>query len=260
MNLHTTREERKAHIDGCIERAGGHTNPIYHLAQDCESLQDALDDAQAQIEKLSLHAAAFPDRPDWIGEHLQAWIQNKDAKAAQSKKIAHEALDKLADSQTCVRLLQDRLDLAERTLTGSGWAAVVGCDGPALKPPLGNKPEFLRIEELQAEVERLKDQVHTAQEYHHKSCRERDADVDRAEQAVDESNAYRLEHNNMAKERDAAIARAKNLAGLLRESNRCLKEAKHKWAPTTTNSDADVAIARNDAALAEQTNTQGKQS
>ncbi|MFM2089557.1 MAG: hypothetical protein RLZZ127_46 [Planctomycetota bacterium] len=45
--------------------------------------------------------------------------------------------------------LQTRVDLAERTLTGAGWAAVVGSDGRAWKPPLGNKPEWLRIEETQ---------------------------------------------------------------------------------------------------------------
>lgn len=39
------------------------------------------------------------------------------------------------------------------------------------------------------------------------------------------------------------------LQALLEESQRCLKEAKRLWAPTTTNSDADVAIARNDAHL-----------
>ncbi len=36
---------------------------------------------------------------------------------------------------------------------------------------------------------------------------------------------------------------------LLTASQVCLKEAKRRWATTTTNSDADVAIARNDAFL-----------
>ena len=51
-----------------------------------------------------------------------------------------------------------KLELAERTLTGAGWSAVVGCNGPTWKPPLGNKPEWLRIEELSAQVAALKGQ------------------------------------------------------------------------------------------------------
>lgn len=37
---------------------------------------------------------------------------------------------------------------------------------------------------------------------------------------------------------------------LLREAQRCLKAAKRRWAPTTTNSDADACIEANDAYLA----------
>ncbi len=44
----------------------------------------------------------------------------------------------------------------------------------------------------------------------------------------------------------ATIAR---LESLLRESLRCLKEAKRMWAPSTTNSDADCVIARIDDLL-----------
>ena len=45
--------------------------------------------------------------------------------------------------------------------------------------------------------------------------------------------------------------RVKELEGALRESQRCLEEAKRKWATGTTNSDADVAIAKNDKLLAD---------
>lgn len=41
------------------------------------------------------------------------------------------------------------------------------------------------------------------------------------------------------------LARVHELEFALQESQRCLKAAKQKWASTTTNSDADVAIARN---------------
>lgn len=49
----------------------------------------------------------------------------------------------------------------------------------------------------------------------------------------------------------AAEAEVERLARLLRESNRLIKDAKRLLGPRTTNSDADVAIARNEAALAE---------
>ena len=50
---------------------------------------------------------------------------------------------------------------------------------------------------------------------------------------------------------DKGTAERDRLAGLLIESNRLLKDAKRHLGPNTTNSDADTAIARNDAALAE---------
>ena len=44
-------------------------------------------------------------------------------------------------------------------------------------------------------------------------------------------------------------ATIKHLRELLKESQRCLQIAKSKWAPHTTNSDADMVIARNAVAL-----------
>ena len=59
------------------------------------------------------------------------------------------------------------------------------------------------------------------------------------------------EANGTVREAAKATAERDRLAALLIESNRLLKDAKRHLGPHTTNSDADTAIARNDAALAE---------
>jgi hypothetical protein len=46
-------------------------------------------------------------------------------------------------------------------------------------------------------------------------------------------------------------AKQDRIMELLREANLCLKEAKQRWAPSTTNSDADVCMADIDAVLDE---------
>lgn len=65
-----------------------------------DRLQNTYDNLVKEFERLTLHAATLPNRPDWVGEHLQSWIQNKDAIAEQSQKIAADVLkqrDRLAE-------------------------------------------------------------------------------------------------------------------------------------------------------------------
>ena len=79
-------------------------------------------------------------------------------------------------------------------------------------------------------------------------------EVERAER---ERDVYKAQFEKDYNESDVqalmrVMAELEEARALLKEALRCMKEAKHRWAPSTTNSDADACIARIDAALKEQ--------
>ena len=89
------------------------------MQAEVDELRRQLAEKTAECEKLSLHAVGFPDRPDWVGHHLQSWIKNKDALVAAANKMAGEELDRRFATDDVVSDLRQRLERAVQIATES---------------------------------------------------------------------------------------------------------------------------------------------
>ena len=92
---------------------------VKSMQDEVDELRKQLAEKTAECEKLSLHAAGFPDKPDWVGQHLQSWIKNKDALVAAANKMAGEELDRRFKTDDVVTDLRQRLERAVQIATES---------------------------------------------------------------------------------------------------------------------------------------------
>ena len=116
----TSDEAESCGIDSIIANESNARDKMQqeHAAEVAE-LRRQLAEKTAECEKLSLHAAGFPDKPDWVGQHLQSWIKNKDALVAAANKMAGEELDRRFKTDDVVTDLRQRLERAVELLARS---------------------------------------------------------------------------------------------------------------------------------------------
>lgn len=180
--------------------------------------------------------------PDRVSEYLSAQAAfdrgykagREDERAKQAEPVAwRDALEDCHGALVYIRSVHG-------DLYGVGWDRCMDKAAKALSAPPAVQAVWTQeqIDAINAKVPELLAKMRPAPM------------ADAAPPADDElmrARSLNAELNNaraaVADQRDEAVR-------LLRESQRCLKEAKRRWTPTTTNSDADACIEANDAYLA----------